>query len=263
MAMEADEGDGKNISVRNRASGVLLDEDEVLGHEADDVRLRDRLPFPDGQRVRFIRLRAERRRNKEVPRDVPQRSQDARIGDPFALDLIAHHRRPLLKDGSSDANAGWSAADRMAAAIVTRRRKPISLHGSDVERMASEGMAISMSSASPKAPELTPYVRCKQYQLYGFCIVDLPKHTRPGPGAPSRGWSGRGGGLRGKPLTGPGLEPSQQDAHVVVPLLDHMPRQTGAGGLAGSGAVEDKLAVAGEFVHMFLERRWTDPSGPW
>ena len=33
MAKEADEGDGKNVSMRNGAPGVLLDEDEVLGHE--------------------------------------------------------------------------------------------------------------------------------------------------------------------------------------------------------------------------------------
>jgi len=45
VAKEADEGYGKNISMRDCAPGVLLDEDEVLGHEGTADGMIIRPPF--------------------------------------------------------------------------------------------------------------------------------------------------------------------------------------------------------------------------
>jgi len=44
-------------------------------------------------------------------------------------------------------------------------------------------------------------------------------------------------GLRGKVPPDPFVEPAVEHSHPVVPPLDEDPRQTGAGGLARSGAV--------------------------
>jgi len=50
VAKKADEGDGKNISLRDRALGVLLDEDEVLVMKGPPTGMIIRPPFPNWRR---------------------------------------------------------------------------------------------------------------------------------------------------------------------------------------------------------------------
>src|SRR5512139_3368362 len=67
--------------------------------------------------------------------------------------------------------------------------------------------------------------------------------------------------LRGKPAPHPGVEASVQDADPVVPALHEDPRQTGAGGLRRSGAVEDEIPVARQVVGVPVERGGPHPKG--
>ena len=52
----------------------------------------------------------------------------------------------------------------------------------------------------------------------------------------------------------PFLEAAVEDVHPVEALPYQDPRQTGAGGFAGSGAVEDEIAVPREVVDETMER---------
>ena len=68
---------------------------EELGHAGDDVRLRDRLPLADRQRVIAVGDVAVIGRDELLPRDARHRLHDALVADAEALENT-QHLAPLL-----------------------------------------------------------------------------------------------------------------------------------------------------------------------
>ena len=67
---------------------------ERLGHEANDVGLRDGLGVADGQRPILVRLGAPRIRHEEMARNLEHRAEDSRILDIAGFELFIDHPTP-------------------------------------------------------------------------------------------------------------------------------------------------------------------------
>ncbi len=63
-----------------------------LGHERDDVGLRDGLIVPDRKWIVAVRVGSNPLWNEEVSRDLRHGREDTLIGDVACAKLIAHHR---------------------------------------------------------------------------------------------------------------------------------------------------------------------------
>src|SRR5882762_7130456 len=71
------------------AVGIL--KREVREHRGHDVRLRDSLSFADGQRVIFVGLLLQSRRDKLMPRNSAHSVKNARITNAALCKLRADH----------------------------------------------------------------------------------------------------------------------------------------------------------------------------
>jgi len=91
--------------------GLAALEAQRLRHEADDVRLRDRLPVADGHRVILVGLRPERRGNEQVPLYLAHRRERARVAHAPRGDLARHHLLARPREGRRFGVAGGAAGE--------------------------------------------------------------------------------------------------------------------------------------------------------
>src|SRR5207247_1656682 len=76
---------------------------EQRRHERHDVRLRDRLPLADRQRMVLVGAVGESLLDEPVPRDAPHGVEHASVGDPAALELLVHHALALARQARLEA----------------------------------------------------------------------------------------------------------------------------------------------------------------